>query len=141
MKLPTKVRYAVRALVELAERSDSTPVPVKIIAEAQEISAKYVKQLMNRLQKAGIVVGHPGIHGGYTLARAAEDINLLDIYRALGVSVVLVPCLRADTACDREERCSARLVWKRLSEGLEGTLGGTSIGELAVCERSLRRRG
>ena len=141
MKLPTKVRYAVRALVELAERSGDAPVPVKTIAGAQGISAKYAKQLMNRLQKGGIVIGHPGIHGGYTLGRAAEEINLLDIYRALGVSVVLVPCLRADTTCDREEKCSARTIWKRLSEGLEGTLGETSIGELAICERSLRQRG
>jgi Rrf2 family protein len=141
MKLPTKVRYAVRAVVELAERSDRVPVPVKTIAEAQGLSAKYVKQLMNKLQKAGIVVGHPGIHGGYTLARAADEINLLDIYRALDVSVVLVPCLRTDTGCERESRCSARTVWKRLSDGLEGTLKETSIGELAICERSLRGRG
>ncbi len=141
MKLPTKVRYAVRAVVELADRSEDAPVPVKAIAEAQGLSAKYVKQLMNKLQKAGVVVGHPGIHGGYTLARSANDITLLDIYRALSVSVVLVPCLRRDIDCDREDLCSARTVWKRLSEGLEETLRRTSIGELAICERSLRGRG
>lgn len=141
MKLPTKVRYAVRAIVELAERTGDVPVPVKTIAEAQGLSAKYVKQLMNKLQRAGIIVGHPGIHGGYTLARAADEINLLDIYRALGVSVVLVPCLRSDADCERENTCSARTVWKRLSEGLEGTLKETSISELAICERELRGKG
>ena len=141
MKLPTKVRYAVRAIVELAGRDQDTPVPVKTIAEAQDLSAKYIKQLMNRLQKAGLVRGHPGIHGGYTLAKSASRISLLDIYRALDVSVVLVPCLSVDKDCDRESTCSARTIWKRLSEGLESTLRETSVGELAECDRSLRGRG
>jgi Rrf2 family protein len=136
MKLPTKVRYAVRAVIELAERDRGTPVPVKSIAEAQGISAKYVKQLMNRLQKSGIVRGHPGIHGGYTLGLAPEDISLLDIYTALDVSVILVPCLRDDTVCDREEKCSARGVWKTLSEGLEKTLRETLVSQLMVGEPS-----
>jgi Rrf2 family protein len=141
MKLPTKVRYAVRAVVELAERSTGPPVPVKTIAEAQGLSAKYVKQLMNRLQKAGVVRGHPGIHGGYTLAREPEHVSLLDIYEALDVSVVLVPCLSRAKDCERESRCSARMVWKRLTDGLEKTLKETSVGELAECERSLRGKG
>jgi Rrf2 family protein len=138
MKLPTKIRYAVRAVVELADRNDEFPVPVKEISKAQGMSAKYVKQLMNRLQKAGLVRGHPGIHGGYTLAKDAGAINLYDIYQALDISLVLVPCVGARPECDRTDRCSARLVWKRLHDNLERTLKDTSVKELARCERSLR---
>jgi Rrf2 family protein len=141
MKLPTKIRYAVRAVVELADRDDASPVPVKDISEAQRMSAKYVKQLMNRLQRAGLVKGYPGIHGGYTLAKDAGDISLYDIYQALDISLVLVPCVGTPPECDRIEVCSARMVWKRLHDSLEQTLKDTSVKELAKCERSLREGG
>lgn len=135
MKLPTKIRYAVRAVVELAERDQSSPTPVKDLARAQDLSAKYVKQLMNRLQRAGIVKGYPGIHGGYTLAMKAEDITLYDIYQALDVSLVLVPCVASPPNCPRIEKCSATVVWKRLYDSLESILKQTSVAELTVPER------
>jgi Rrf2 family protein len=105
---------------------------VKDIAKAQDLSAKYVKQLMNRLQRAGIVKGYPGIHGGYTLAMKPEDITLYDIYQALDVSLVLVPCVASPPDCERIDRCSARVVWKRLYDSLENTLKQTSVAELTV---------
>lgn len=141
MKLPTKIRYAVRAIVELTDRNEEAPIPVKEISKAQGMSAKYVKQLMNRLQKAGLVKGHPGIHGGYTLAKKPDTISLYDIYQALDVSLVLVPCVGADPECDRLERCCARRVWKRLHDSLEDILKSTSVKELAKCERDLRDGG
>ena len=141
MKLPTKIRYAVRAVVELADRNDKAPVPVKDISEVQGMSAKYVKQLMNRLQRAGLVRGHPGIHGGYTLAKDPDAISLYDIYQALDISLVLVPCVGSHPDCERQGRCSARVVWKRLHDSLEQTLKDTSVKELAKCERDLRAGG
>jgi Rrf2 family cysteine metabolism transcriptional repressor len=140
MKLPTKIRYAVRAVVEIADRDQTSPIPVKVIAEAQDLSSKYVKQIMNRLQKAGIVKGYPGIHGGYTLARDPGKISLYDIYRALDVSLVLVPCVGSQGACERESGCSARMVWQQLNHRLETTLRETSVYELAQCTRDLRGR-
>jgi Rrf2 family protein len=134
MKLPTKIRYAVRAVVELAGRDQSSPTPVKELARAQELSAKYVKQLMNRLQRAGIVKGHPGIHGGYTLAMNPEDITLFDIYQALDISLVLVPCVASPPNCERIGKCSAGVVWKRVHDSLERILKTTSVAELAVSE-------
>jgi Rrf2 family protein len=141
MKLPTKIRYAVRAVVELTEKDEGAPIPVKDIAEAQGMSAKYVKQLMNRMQRAGLVKGHPGIHGGYTLAKDPAAISLYDVYQALDVSLVLVPCVGAHPECDRMDKCCARTVWKRLHDSLEDTLKGTSVKELAKCERDLRGDG
>ena len=132
MKLPTKIRYAVRAVVELAGRDQSFPTPVKDLAKAQDLSPKYVKQLMNRLQRAGIVKGHPGIHGGYTLAMDPKNITLYDIYQALDVSLVLVPCVANPPNCERMDKCSASAVWTRLYESLEDTLKQTSVAELTV---------
>jgi len=141
MKLPTKIRYAVRAVVELTDKDEGAPIPVKDIAEAQGMSAKYVKQLMNRMQRAGLVKGHPGIHGGYTLAKEPGAISLFDIYQALDVSLVLVPCVGSHPECDRMGRCCARKVWKSLYDSLENTLKNTSVQELAKCERDLRDDG
>ncbi|MFH1313134.1 MAG: Rrf2 family transcriptional regulator [Candidatus Eisenbacteria bacterium] len=141
MKLPTKIRYAVRAVVELAEREGRVPVPVKTIAEAQEVSPKYAKQLMNRLQKAGIVRGYPGIHGGYVLAKDPGGVSVYDIYRAMGVALDLAPCVGRNAHCTREDECSASRVWKRLRTALEKTLREVSIEQLAAEERSLRAGG
>lgn len=141
MKLPTKIRYAVRAVVELTDKDEGIPIPVKDIAKAQGMSAKYVKQLMNRMQRAGLVKGHPGIHGGYTLAKEPGRISLFDIYQALDVSLVLVPCVGSHPECDRIDRCCARRVWKSLYDSLEDTLRNTSVKELAKCERDLRDDG
>ena len=141
MKLPTKIRYAVRALVELAEREGPAPVPVKEIAQAQMVSPKYTKQLMNRLQRAGIVRGYPGIHGGYLLARKPRSITVYDIYEAMEVSLDLAPCVGRRTHCSREQECSTGRLWKTLKDALEKTLKNVSIDELAAEERSLRARG
>ena len=141
MKLPTKIRYAVRAVVELAEREGMVPVPVKSIAEAQEVSPKYAKQLMNRLQRAGIVRGYPGIHGGYVLAQNPSDISVYDIYIAMGVTLDLAPCVGRNAHCSREDECSASKVWKRLRTALEKSLREVSIARLAAEERSLRTGG
>ena len=134
MKLPTKIRYAVRVVVELAGRDQSSPTPVKELARAQELSAKYVKQLMNLLQRGGIVKGYPGIHGGYTLAMNPEDITLYYIYQALDVSLVLVPCVASPPNCTRIGKCSARVVWKRVHDSLEDILKKTSVAELAISD-------
>jgi Rrf2 family protein len=138
MKLPTKIRYAVRVVVELAERDQSSPTPVKDLAKAQDLSAKYVKQLMNQLQRAGIVKGYPGIHGGYTLARDARDITLFNIYEALDISLVLVPCVASPPNCKRIAKCSATGVWKRLHDSIENILKKTTVAELTVSESGIR---
>ncbi len=140
MKLPTRVRYAVRAVVELAERGGERPIPISSISKAQNISPKYAKQLMNRLQRAGIVKGHAGIRGGYTLARSADEITLLEIYNALGVSVKLVPCIRMESYCERSGSCAAQLIWQRLSDEIVQILKNTTIGEMVAYQRSLVKR-
>ena len=131
MKLPTKVRYAVRTLAELARRKGSAPVPVKSLAKSQGISSKYGKQLMNRLKKAGIVKGFPGVHGGYALTRKPQQISLLDIYKALDVSFDLAPCVSSRPHCRRQSKCVAKPVWMELKDMLEKELASISIGDLA----------
>jgi Rrf2 family protein len=131
MRLPTRVRYAVRAIVELAERQATGPVSVRALAEAQGISSKYGKQLLNRLQKAGIVKGFPGLRGGYVLARKPEAISVLDVCMAMDGGIDLVPCVKGATDCGRRRRCSVRSFWKGLGDSLEHQLRSATIDQLA----------
>jgi len=114
VKLPTKVRYAVRLAAELADRETSVPVPVKVLADAQGISPKYVKQLMDKLRQAGLVTGYPGVRGGFRLARASAEISLLDIYGAMeGRSAwCLVSIGWQAEKCERLAICPASDFWQ-----------------------------
>lgn len=132
MRLPTRVRYAVRAVAELAERAEAGPVPVRDLARAQGISPKYAKQLMNRLQRRGIVRGHPGLRGGYTLPRSPGEITVLDIYHAMGETVSLAPCAARRSTCKRLPTCAAGSMWVDLSAALEEHLRSVTIDQLAA---------
>lgn len=144
VKMPTKVRYAVRTAVELAGREAGQPVPVKVLAEAQGLSPKYVKQLANRLRSAGIVKGYPGVSGGFRLARKPSEITVLDIYTAMDGGLGLVPCLtqgKRQPLCARRGICSVADFWHDLTGDLEKRMGSVTIEELASHARDLRRAG
>jgi Rrf2 family protein len=141
MRLPTRVRYAVRAMAELAERGQDGPVPVKDLARAQGISPKYAKQLMNQLQRGGIVRGHPGLGGGYTLPRSPGEITVLDVYRAMGETVDLAPCVARRSSCKRLPTCAAGTMWVELSAALEKHLRSVTIDQLAARGRASAAKG
>jgi len=130
MRVPTRVRYALRAVVEIAERDSSVPVPIRDFARAQGISTKYAKQLMNHLGKAGIVKGYRGVGGGYALARDPYDITVFDIYSALSEDVNLAPCVNIDVSCERKGSCAAGDFWTGMSRVLVRELRSTTIGGL-----------
>ena len=92
MKLSTKGRYGLRALIDLAQNSTEEPVSITSIAERQEISERYLEQLMSKLKKSGIVKSIRGAAGGYILARPMEEISVGDILRALEGSLDPVDC-------------------------------------------------
>ena len=130
MRVPTRVRYALRAVVEIAERNSTVPVPIRDFAKAQGISTKYAKQLMNHLGRAGIVHGYRGVGGGYALARNPEDITVFDIYSALKEDVTLAPCVSIDITCERKDSCAAKDFWVGMSNVLVSELKSTTIGDL-----------
>ncbi len=130
MKVPTRVRYALRAVVEIAERDSSVPVPIRDFAKAQGISTKYAKQLMNHLGKAGIVQGFRGVGGGYALAKDPYQITVLDIYNALKEDVHLAPCVNVEVSCERKGSCPAMDFWTGMSIVLLRELRSTTIGDL-----------
>ena len=115
MKLSTKGRYGVRLMFDLALQAGDGPVALKDIAARQEISEKYLSNLILVLKNAGFVHSVRGSQGGYTLARPPRDITLKDILLALEESMCLVECTEKPMLCQRSGDCLVRDVWSEVT--------------------------
>jgi len=116
MKVNTKVRYGLRAIMQIAQGYGGKPIPVSSISDTQKISIKYLEQIVGYLRRANLVVGHKGKNGGYSLTRPPADITLWDIITALDNHTSLVDCVDSPDSCDRTANCMTRDIWALLSE-------------------------
>ena len=132
MKLSTKGRYGLRAFIDLAEFSGEEPVSISSISERQEISERYLEQLMAKLKKAGLVRSIRGAGGGYVLAKKAEEISVGDVLRALEGSLEPVTCtaFSSEESCNVKDRCVAKYVWQKINESVTATVDGIMIDTL-----------
>lgn len=130
IRLSTKGRYGVRAMIELAEKYGQGPVLVRSIAEHQEISLKYLHALLAALKAAKLVRSVRGSGGGYALARPPAEIRLDEILLALEGPLAVVDCVLDGSVCDRAHRCAARDTWAALSDVIERTLAGITLEDL-----------
>jgi Rrf2 family protein len=135
IRISTRGRYALRAMVDLTLHNGAGPVPRQDIAGRQEFSADYVAQLFRGLQAAGLVDGVKGPGGGYRLARGAAAITAGDVVRAVEGPLALVPCvlpeLGEEPACARLDRCVTHMLWARLSQALAEMLDSVTLQDLA----------
>jgi Rrf2 family iron-sulfur cluster assembly transcriptional regulator len=132
MKLGTKGRYAVMALVDLAHRGDGQPVALVEIAEQQNLSLQYLEQLFGRLRKAGIVCSVRGSQGGYLLARPAGEIRILDIMKAAEESLKSTRCNRDhEKGCINGIRpCSTHNLWAGLEKVISDYFRSISLADI-----------
>lgn len=130
MKLSTKARYGVRAMLSLALDYGKGPVPLKEIAKHQGISEKYLEHLMVPLKSAGLVRSIRGMHGGYTLARPPLQINLNEVVQALEGSIAPVDCLDDPSICHHSELCITRRVWEKMQHAMGEVLKSTTLKDL-----------
>ena len=141
IRISTRGRYALRAMVDLALHADEGTVLRQDIAARQEISADYVAQLFRRLRAAGLVKGVKGPGGGYRLARDAATISAGDVVRAVEGPVALVHCIVPgdEPSCNRVDRCATRLLWKRLSEAMTEFLDSVTLKDLCDEARQFQK--
>ena len=111
MKLSTRTRYGLRAVLELAENYGRGPLRLRTIAEHQDISAKYLEQLMAVLKSAGIVRSVRGPSGGYVLAKSPDEIRVSDCFSHLEGPVITSECVGNSSFCSRSADCIARGLW------------------------------
>jgi len=129
VRLTTKGRYAVTAMLDLAFHSQKKPVTLTDIANRQTISLSYLEQLFARLRKADIVIGVRGPGGGYKLSRAAGKINIAEVIEAVDEPLDSTKC-GGEGNCQNNQPCLTHELWMGLSEQIRGYLGGISLGDL-----------
>lgn len=137
MKLSTKGRYGLRALIDLAVNSEKEAVCIQSIAQRQGISENYLEQLMRLLKKANIINSVRGAGGGYVLARDPREISVGDVLRALEGSLTPVSCgaIKGDGECNGADSCVTKYVWKKMDEAITQAVDGIMISELAEQSR------
>lgn len=131
MMISTKGRYAVRIMVDLAEHSDGANVPLKEMAQRQEISQKYLEQIMAILVRGKLVEGAHGKGGGYVLTRDPSDYKIGEILRLTEGDLNLVPCLEdAETSCPRAAQCRTYDLWQGLAKVINEYLDSITLADL-----------
>lgn len=142
MKLSTKGRYGLRAMIDLALYSNEEAVSIQSISARQNISDSYLEQLVRRLKKEGLVVSVRGAQGGYRLARPAEKISVGDVLRALEGSLEAVSCGAGHNEhCQGEDLCVTRYVWQRINRSIRETVDSIMISQLVEESRKVREKG
>lgn len=129
MRLTTKGRYAVTAMLDLAIHHGNSPITLADIAQRQGISLSYLEQLFSRLRKRSLVSSVRGPGGGYSLARGAEDINVAEVITAVDENVDTTRCHGAHN-CQDNQRCLTHDLWQDLSSRIYEYLDGISLQEL-----------
>ncbi len=140
LQLSTKVRYAARAMIELALSYKSEPVQLNDIACKQDISVKYLEQIMAPLRARGYVRTQKGSRGGYHMAVSPDSITLYDIVESVEGSIAPVACVD-DELCDRWDKCVTRSVWTRVKETMKNELQAQTLAELASEQEKLYQQG
>ena len=141
MNISMKSRYAVRALTELARREETAPgKPVRLgdIAHSRDMPLQFLEQVFSALRRAGVVRSRRGAAGGYSLARPAAEISVLEVVAALDGVPSPAECTQG--LCEQVDGCGAASVWIEAQQALATVLGGTTIGDLLAREEALRGR-
>ena len=132
------MRYGTRAMLELALRREAGIVSAKEIAAEQQVSIKYLEQVLSSLRAAGLVRSVRGAHGGHALSRPPDQITLREVYHALEGSGGLVECTDATGRCQRSGGCATRDLWAQMYAACVGVLESTTLQDLVL--RTMERR-
>lgn len=131
MKISTRGRYAVRLMLDLALNGTDQYVTIKSIAERQEISSKYLEQIISDLNRAGFVKSIRGAQGGYKLTRPLETYTVGAILRLIEGSLVPVACMEDEpNQCPRSETCITLDVWKQVDEAVSSVVDNITLADL-----------
>ncbi len=140
IKVSTRVRYATRALAELAAMCADGPTRVETLAERVGVSDRYLAKILQDLRRTGFVRSVRGARGGYVLLKDPSQTSVLELWEALEGPIHPVGCLQDPDSCGKVETCSTRQVWLRVQKGVQEALGASTIAELSEgCEEDEER--
>ena len=130
MKLSTRSRYGLRAVLELAIEYGNKPMQIKKIADREDISSKYLEQLMSTLKSAGIVRSVRGPKGGYFLAKPPSEVKLSHVFLALEGPLITADCVDHPEFCVRCTDCVTRQVWTEIHDAMMSVLESQTMEDL-----------
>ena len=131
MRITTKGRYGLRAVIFLAMSNHNRPISISSIANEEKVSSEFLEQIFFKLKKAGVIRSMRGPGGGFVLDKKPSEITVQEILAAVGETHGLTPCtLRRKTLCDRPEPCPAHEVWTGLQEVMESYLSGITLKDI-----------
>ncbi|MGE5494968.1 MAG: RrF2 family transcriptional regulator [Burkholderiales bacterium] len=131
MKISTRGRYALRMMLDLALAPKDEYVTIKSIANRQQISEKYLEQIVTMFSRSGFVKSIRGAQGGYKLAKPAEEYTVGMILRQIEGSLVPVACMEDDpNQCPRSSMCVTLDVWKQIDEAINGVVDNITLADL-----------
>ncbi len=136
MKITTRGRYGLRAILGLARRYGEGPVLAGTLAQCEGVSRKYLHALLASLKAGGLVRSVRGAGGGFELSRPPAQIHLDEVLRAAEGPLCLVDCVAKADRCQRSSDCTARRVWQKLSSEIENVLKGVSLQDLLALEHT-----
>jgi len=149
LQLSTRSRYGVRLMTALALNWGNGPSLLRDVSSREDISEKYLGQIVIPLKASGLVVSQRGSHGGYSLGRAPEAITVKDVVEAIEGAIAPAPCADSPSGdcgddepaggCERVTQCATARVWRRLRDDIGRTLSSFTLAELARDARSLRQ--
>ena len=137
MKFNTKTRYGIRTMIELAMHWNNGGVYQKEISKRQEISFKYLDQIIASLKASGLIVNSNGRMSGYILSKDPEKISVYDIYKAFENELVIIECLTGEGICKRDRLCAARDLWSELNRLIVKYLESTKLIDLAQKQQQI----
>ena len=131
MKISTKGRYALRLMMDLAENNTGSPISLKDVAKRQDISDKYLEQIISILNKAGYVRSVRGAQGGYMLKMEPQNYTVGMILRQTEGSLAPVACREGDErVCDRRQQCVTSIVYKKINDAISGVVDNITLQDL-----------
>jgi Rrf2 family protein len=130
VKLSTKARYGLRAVIEIARQFGGNPSKRKDVAVAQDISDSYLENILIILKNSKIIETTRGANGGYVLCRHPSEISVLEVINALEGPLNLVECIDSPESCKKSDSCCTRDIWKMMSESWKSTLGKISLQDV-----------
>lgn len=141
MILSTKGRYGLKIMYELALNYGEGPMPLKEVAQRQQLSETYLEQLIAHLKKAGLVRSIRGAQGGYELTRKPEEITVGEIIRTLEGPLAPSECVMDDEPeCIKAENCVTRLIWEKIMEGINNVVDSITLNDMVNDYYKLKRK-
>jgi Rrf2 family transcriptional regulator, iron-sulfur cluster assembly transcription factor len=137
MKLSTRSRYGTRLMLDMAQHYQDGPIHLSDVAKRQDVSVKYLEQIIIPLKKAGYIKSVRGPKGGHFLSRPPEEISVKEIVALLEEGTSLVECCEDASVCERVSICPTRLIWEEAAAAMFDRLGTITLADLAEKAQAL----